>query len=146
MKPYFSGAMYVAVTIKVLFLCPPPPKVCRWHLVTEPPPPPPKGPPGASSNRIVRPSVSNSVPLTHKVQYLKFGWWYSNQSWTVSLFMGLSPSLISHAPGVEWVQNVGLRDFCHILTLLPPGIHVKSRREIPSFWASFSTYNFPQKE
>ena len=47
-----------------------------------------KGPPGAStgSNRIVRPSVRpfvclslrlsvrNSVPLTIKVQYLKFGW------------------------------------------------------------------------
>ena len=36
-----------------------------------------KGPPGASSNRIVRPSVClsvrNSVPLTNKVQYLKFG-------------------------------------------------------------------------
>ena len=37
-----------------------------------------KGPPGASSNWIVRlsvcPSVCNSVPLTKKVQYLKFGW------------------------------------------------------------------------
>ena len=36
-----------------------------------------KGPPGASSNRIVRLSVClsvrNSVPLTHTVQYLKFG-------------------------------------------------------------------------
>ena len=40
-----------------------------------------KGPPGASSNRIrhlsvclsVCPSVCNSVPLTNKVQYLKFG-------------------------------------------------------------------------
>ena len=32
-----------------------------------------KGPPGASSNQIVRPSVHNSVPLTNKVQYLKFG-------------------------------------------------------------------------
>ena len=28
-------------------------------------------------------SVRNSVPLTNKVQYLKFGWWYSNQTWTV---------------------------------------------------------------
>ena len=51
-----------------------------------------KGSPGASSNRIVRPSVClsvrlsvrNSVPLTNKVQYLKFGWWYSNQTWTVA--------------------------------------------------------------
>ena len=32
-----------------------------------------KGPPGASSNRIVRPFVRNPVPLTNKVQYLKFG-------------------------------------------------------------------------
>ena len=61
-----------------------------------------KGPPGASSNRIVRPSVllfvclfvcpsvRNSVPLTNKVQYLKFEWWYSNQTWTVSSSMGSS--------------------------------------------------------
>ena len=50
--------------------------------------------PGASSNRIVCPSirlsVSNSVPLTNKVQYLKFWWWYSNHTWTVSSSMGSS--------------------------------------------------------
>ena len=52
----------------------------------------------ASSNRIVCPfvcpsvrlSVRNSVPLTNKVQYLKFGWWYSNQTWTVSPSMDSS--------------------------------------------------------
>ena len=53
-----------------------------------------KGPPGASSNRIVCPSVClsvrNSVPLIHKVQYLKFGWLYSNQTWTVSSSKGFS--------------------------------------------------------
>ena len=61
-----------------------------------------KGLPGASSNQIVRlsvrlsvclsicPSVRYSVPLTNKVQYLKFGWWYSNQNWTVSSSMGSS--------------------------------------------------------
>ena len=65
-----------------------------------------KGPPGASSNRIVCPSVllsvrpsvhpsvrssvRNSVPLTNKVQYLKFWWSYSNQTWTVSSSMGSS--------------------------------------------------------
>ena len=51
-----------------------------------------KGPPGASSVWIVcpsvrpfvRPSVRNSVPLINKVQYLKFGWSYSNQTWNVS--------------------------------------------------------------
>ena len=59
-----------------------------------------KGPPGASSNRIVCPSVClsvclsvrNSVPLTNKVQYLKFGWSYSNQTWTVSKSKGCSHS------------------------------------------------------
>ena len=61
-----------------------------------------KGTPGASSNRIVRlsvrlsvppsvrPSVRNSVPLTNKVQYLKFGWSYSNQTWTLSSSIGSS--------------------------------------------------------
>ena len=57
-----------------------------------------KGPPGASSNQIVRlsvclsvcPSVCNSVLLTNKVQYFKFGWSYSNQTWTVSSYMGSS--------------------------------------------------------
>ena len=51
-------------------------------------------PPGASSDRIVRPSVCqsvrNSVPLTIKVQCLKFGWWYNYQTWTVSLSKGCS--------------------------------------------------------
>ena len=58
-----------------------------------------KGPRGASSNWIVCPSVHpsvcpsvylsvrNSVPLTNKVQY---GWWYSNQTWTVASSMGSS--------------------------------------------------------
>ena len=38
----------------------------------------------------VRLSVHNSVPLTNKVQYLKFGWSYSNQTWTVSSSKGCS--------------------------------------------------------
>ena len=65
-----------------------------------------KGPPGASSVWIVRlsvrpsvclsvclsvcPSVRNSVPLINKVQYLKCGWSYSNQTWTVSSSKGFS--------------------------------------------------------
>ena len=36
----------------------------------------------------VRLSVRNSIPLTNKVQYLKFGWPYSNQTWTVSSSKG----------------------------------------------------------
>ena len=39
-----------------------------------------KGPLGKSSNRIVLLSVRNFVPLTNKVQYLRFGWSYSNQT------------------------------------------------------------------
>ena len=38
----------------------------------------------------VCPPVRNSVPLTNKVQYLKFRWCYSNQTWTVSSFIGSS--------------------------------------------------------
>ena len=57
-----------------------------------------KGPPGASSVWIVCPSVCpsvrlsvhNSVPLINKVQYFKFGWSYSNQTWTVSSSKGCS--------------------------------------------------------
>ena len=57
-----------------------------------------KGLPGASSVWIVRPSVRlsiylffrNSVPLTNKVQYLKFGWSYSNQTKGCSHFNDIS--------------------------------------------------------
>ena len=86
-----------------------------------------KGPSGASSNWIirlsvrpsvcpfVRLSVRNSVPLPNKVQYLKFGWWYSHQTWTVSSSMGFLTLYWHHMPlGVGWGQNVGLIDFCHI--------------------------------
>ena len=73
----------------------------------------------------VCPSVHNSVPLTNKVQYLKLGWWYSNQTWTVGLSIGSSHFHWHHMPlGVGWGQNVGIRDFCHSLTLLPPGASV----------------------
>ena len=70
-----------------------------------------KGPPGASSVWIVClsvrpsvrpsvcPSVRNSVPLINEVQYLKFGWSYSNQTWTVSHLRIAHTSLTSHAPG-----------------------------------------------
>ena len=92
-----------------------------------------KGPPGACCNRIVRLSVRpsvclsvrNSVPLSNKVQYLKFGWWYSNQTWTVSPSMDCSHFTDIPCPwGWGGVKNVGLGDFCHILTLLLPGASV----------------------
>ena len=93
-----------------------------------------KGPPEASSNRIavrlsvrlsVCSSVRNSVPLTIKVQYLKFGWWYNYQTWTVSSSKGcLHFTDITRPWGVGQGQNVGLRDFFHNWTLLPPGASV----------------------
>ena len=51
-----------------------------------------KGPPGACSVWIVRPSVRPySIPLiNNSVQYLKFGWPYSNQNSTVSSSRGCS--------------------------------------------------------
>ena len=70
-----------------------------------------KDPPGTSSNRIVCPSVRPSVclsvcpsvrysaPLTNKVQYLKFGWWYNPQTWTVSSSMGSSHFTDITCPG-----------------------------------------------
>ena len=78
-----------------LIFMPPAWKVRRGHLVI------------GSSICPVRPFVCpsvclsvNSVPLTNKVQYLKFGWWYSNQTWTVSSYIWVPyTSLTSRAPG-----------------------------------------------
>ena len=101
------------------FFMPPAWKVRRGHLVI------------GSSVRLsvclsVCLSIRNSVPLSNKVQYLKFGWWYSNQTWTVSSSIGSSHFTDIPCPWGwgEWGQNVGLRDFCHIWTLLPPGASV----------------------
>ena len=60
------------------------------------------------------------------MQYLKFGWWYSNQTWTVSSSMGYSHFIDIPCPWGwgERVLNVGLKDFCHIWTLLSPGASV----------------------
>ena len=71
-----------------------------------------KGPPGASSVWIVRPSVypfvCNSVPLTNKVQHLKFGWSYSD----CKFILGLLKLQWHHMPPWDgWGQNVALRDF-----------------------------------
>ena len=51
-------------------------------------------------------------------------------------------SLTSHAPRVGQSQNVGLRDFCHISTLLPPGASLfhKLMSSLPGdleFWLTF---------
>ena len=85
----------------------------------------------------VRPclSVRNSVPLTNKVPYLKFVWWYSNQTCTVSSSKG--PSRFTHIT-LPWygcvqsrlcVEGVGLfiyaRTRCmnFIFHHINPGIH-----------------------
>ena len=52
------------ICVPLIFM-PPAWKVRRGHLVI-----------GLSFCPFVR----NSVPLTNKLQYLKFGWWYSNQT------------------------------------------------------------------
>ena len=69
-----------------------------------------KGLLGASSNRIVRPFVRNSVPITYKVQYLKYEWLYSNQTWTVSSSMGCSHFTDTNAPGEMYDLEI-LPDF-----------------------------------
>ena len=110
-------------TISMIIFMPPAWKVRRGHLVI-----------GSSVRPSVRPSVCrfvclsvrlsvrNSVPLTIKVQYLKFGWWYNYQTWTVSSSKGCSHFTdITRPWGLGRGQNVGLRDFCHNWTLLPPG-------------------------
>ena len=65
--------------------------------------------PGASSNRIIRPSIClstcNSVPL---YSCLKFGWWYSNQTGLQVHLKVAYTSLTSHAPGVGLDKNIGL--------------------------------------
>ena len=73
----------------------------------------------------VRLFVRNSVPLINKVQYLKFHWSYSDRTWTVSSSKGCSHFTDITCPwGMGWGQNVGLRDICNSLTLLPPGASV----------------------
>ena len=65
----------------------------------------------------VRPIVHNSVPLTFKVQYLKFGWSYSKQTWTVSSSKGCSHFTDITCPW-EWAgSKLGTWRFCKILTL-----------------------------
>ena len=50
--------------------------------------------------------------------------------------------MTSHAPGVGRGrgQNLGLRDFCHILTLLPPGASV-FHKHMSSFFFTFYVFH-----
>ena len=45
---------------------------------------------GYLANGSVHLFILHSVPLTYIVQYLKFGWWYSHQTWTVISSKGCS--------------------------------------------------------
>ena len=65
--------MQVKITLHLEYFLPPAWKVCQGYLAI-----------WWSVHLFVRLSViHNSVPLTKKVQYLKFGWSYSYQIWTV---------------------------------------------------------------
>ena len=61
--------------------------------------------------------VRNSVPLTYKVQHLKFGRWYSYQTWTVNSNKDC-PKLHDNNMllGVGRGQNLGR--FCHFMTVV----------------------------
>ena len=75
------------------------------------------------------------------MQYLKFRWSYRNQTWTVSSSKGCSHLTDIPCPWVGRGQNVGLRDFCHILTLLPPG-HPCFTNTCPAFFYNESVISF----
>ena len=95
-----KGQTVIAGTVKVRGQCyygqgyavsiivmPPAWKVRRGHLVFGSSVRPSVCPSVCPSVRL---SVRNSVPLTFKVQYFKFGWSYSNQTWTESPSMDCS--------------------------------------------------------
>ena len=90
--PSVTVGYIVSQTHLVLFM-PPAWKVRRGHLVI-----------GSSVCPSVCLSVRNSIPLTNKVQYLKFGWSYSNQTWTLVHLWVPHTTLTSHAPG-EWAGS-----------------------------------------
>ena len=99
--------------------------VCHIHFYA----PGLKGPPGASSVWIVRLSVCvfvrNSVPLIHKVKYLKFGWSYSNQTWTVSSSKGFSHFTDITCPwGLGGVKIWDLEILPYLDFVATGGIHV----------------------
>ena len=86
-------------------------KVRRGHLVI-----------GSSVCLFVR----NSAPLTNKVQYLKFGWWHSNQTWSVGSSMGSSYFTDITCPWGGAGSKCRTNRFfsLHILTLLVLGAFV----------------------
>ena len=64
-----------------------------------------ESPPGAYSNRIVRLFVYLAIPFTYKMPNLKFGRWYSYQTWIVSSSKGCShPTDITMPLGLHGVK------------------------------------------
>ena len=92
-----------------------------------------KGLPGAytCSNWIVRLSVCLFLIPSHlqKVQYLKFGWWYSNQTWTVCLSRVPHTSQTSHAH-LTWLLLGAFVFHKHMLSLLCPWTFLLSRSNV----------------
>ena len=85
-----------------------------------------KGLPGASSNRFIRLSVCLKFRPAYK-QSAIFKVWVVIQlpNLDCKFIYGFNTLLWHPMPlGVEQSQNVGLRNFCHILTLLPLGASV----------------------
>ena len=83
-------------------------------------------------------SVQNSVPLTNKVQYLKFGWWYSNQTLTVGSSMSYSHFTDITCPWGGAGQNAELccrwghpcfTNTCLVSIYSPWNIYEKKREE-----------------
>ena len=101
----------------------------------------PEGPPGASSNRIVCPSVRLSVRLSvipshlqTKCNILSLG---DDKLTKLGLEVHLwvpHTSLTSHAPGGRARSKCRTKRICLILTLLPPGASVFHKH-----MSSFST-------
>ena len=94
--------------------------------------------PGSSVPLFVSLFVCKSVPLTYKLQYFKFEWTYSIQTWTVCSGQGCSHLGDIACPWkLGWGQNVGLRflpllqfvtagDICVSQTYLVPSSEVVS--------------------
>ena len=102
-----------------------------WPNYSFMPPPRLKGPPGASSNRIVRPFVClfirlSVIPPAYKQRAICKVWVVIQlPNLDCKFIYGFRTFLWHPMPlGMGREQNVGLRDVCHISTLLPPGASV----------------------
>ena len=88
---------------------------------------------GSSVCLSVHPSV---IPSRLQSVIFNVEWWYSNQTYTVSSSKG-SSHFTDITPSGVWGGGVKMWDFCHILTLLPPGAPV-----FPKHMSSFERLCF----